>query len=108
MMRVLFWTVYGFGKTKYNIERRDTPRNEPNITEIWRLLMMKQVDVASTAGLAALAICDALIKELHRKNLLNSEEIKETLSMAANDVKDKGEKGASAAKLISHLQAIFA
>ena len=69
--------------------------------------MMKQVDVASTAGLAALAICDALIKELHRKNLLDTDEIKDTLDMAARDVKDKGEKGASAAKLISHLQTIF-
>ena len=69
---------------------------------------MKQVDVAGTAGLAALAICDALIKELHRKNILNNEEISETLRIAVEDVQDKGERGGSAAKLISRLQAIFA
>ena len=69
--------------------------------------MMKQADVAGTAGLAALAICDALLKELHRKNILSDEEIHETLDIAINDVKDKGEKGGSAAKLISHLQKIF-
>ena len=69
---------------------------------------MKQADVAGTAGLAALAICDALIKELHRKDLLSSDEIRETLELAIEDVKDKGEKGGAAAKLISHLQSIFA
>jgi hypothetical protein len=69
--------------------------------------MMKRADVAGIAGLAALAICDALIKELHRKNILNNEEIQETLNIAIEDVKGKGEKGGSAAKLISHLQAIF-
>ena len=68
---------------------------------------MKQADVAGTAGLAALAICDALLKELHRKNILTEEEIRETLDVAMREVGEKGEKGGSAAKLISHLQKIF-
>ncbi len=68
---------------------------------------MKQADVAGTAGLAALAICDALLKELHRKNILNDVEIRETLDIAMQEVKEKGDKGSTAAKLISHLQKIF-
>lgn len=68
---------------------------------------MKQADVAGTAGLAALAICDALLKELHEKNILSDEEVHRTLDTAMRDVRDKGEKGHSAAKLISHLQNIF-
>lgn len=68
---------------------------------------MKQADIGSTAGLAALAVCDALIKELHRKNVLTTEEIQETLDIAITEVKYKGEKGGLAAKLISHLRDIF-
>ena len=68
---------------------------------------MKQADVAGTAGLAALAICDALLKELHRKNILSNVEIKETLEVAMEDVENKGDKGKSAARLISHLHTIF-
>lgn len=78
-----------------------------NQTITRRTVMMKQADVAGIAGLAALAICDSLIKELHRKNVLSSDEIRETLDTAIKDVEDKGEKGGSAAKLISHLQSIF-
>lgn len=68
---------------------------------------MKQADVAGTAGLAALAVCDALIKELHRKNILTSNEIQETFDIAIEEVKSKGEKGGSAARLILHLREIF-
>lgn len=68
---------------------------------------MKAADVAGTAGLAALAICDALIKELHRKNLLTQAEIQETLDIAMKEVSPKGHKGEAAAKLISHLRQIF-
>jgi len=69
---------------------------------------MKQADVAGTAGLAALAICDALIKELHRKNALTTKEVQETLDTAIAEVQSKGKKGGSAARLISHLREIFA
>lgn len=69
---------------------------------------MKQADVAGTAGLAALAVCDALLKELRRKNVLSDEDIRRILDTAISDVRDKGEKGGSAAKIISHLQKIFA
>ena len=68
---------------------------------------MKQADVAGTAGLAALAICDALIKELHRKNVMTTEEIQLTLDTAIDEVKEKGDKGELAARLISHLRNIF-
>ena len=68
---------------------------------------MKQADVAGTAGLAALAICDALLKELNNKKILSDEEVHRTLDTAMQEVENKGEKGGSAAKLISHLQSIF-
>ena len=68
---------------------------------------MKQADVAGTAGLAALAICDALIKELHRKNVMTTEETQATLDTAIREVEDKGDKGELAARLISHLRDIF-
>ena len=69
---------------------------------------MKQADVAGTAGLAALAICDALLKELHRKDVLSNQEVHQIIDLAIEDVRNKGDKGSSAAKLISHLQSIFA
>ena len=69
---------------------------------------MKQTDVAGTAGLAALAISDALIKELHRKEVLSADEIQRILDAAIEEVRNKGEKGNLAARLISHLREIFA
>ena len=68
---------------------------------------MKQADVAGTAGLAALAICDALIKELHRKNVMTTEETQAILDGAIREVEDKGDKGGLAARLILHLRDIF-
>ncbi|MDH3689721.1 MAG: hypothetical protein OEU36_09620 [Gammaproteobacteria bacterium] len=68
---------------------------------------MKQADVAGTAGLAALAICDALIKELHRKNVMTTKETQATLDSAIREVKEKGDKGELAARLILHLRDIF-
>lgn len=68
---------------------------------------MKEADVAGTAGLAALAICDVLLKALNEKDLLSSEEIEETLEQAIAQVQSKGDKGRAAAKLISHMQKIF-
>ena len=68
---------------------------------------MKEADVAGTAGLAALAICDALLKELSEKGVLSGEEIQDTLDHAIVEVQDKGDKGRAAAKLISHIQEIF-
>ena len=68
---------------------------------------MKQADVAGTAGLAALAICDALIKELHRKHVMTTKETQATLDSAIREVKEKGDKGELAARLILHLRDIF-
>jgi hypothetical protein len=68
---------------------------------------MKQADVAGTAGLAALAICDALMKELHRKNVMTTEETQATLDRAIREVEEKGDKGELAARVILHMRDIF-
>ncbi|MDH3465747.1 MAG: hypothetical protein OES26_07535 [Gammaproteobacteria bacterium] len=68
---------------------------------------MKQADVAGTAGLAALAVCDALIKELHRKNVITTDETQAILETAMREVEEKGDKGELAARLISHMRDIF-
>ncbi|MDH3378321.1 MAG: hypothetical protein OEQ39_15380 [Gammaproteobacteria bacterium] len=68
---------------------------------------MKQADVAGTAGLAALAVCDALIKELHRKNVITTDETQAILDTAMREVEEKGDKGELAARLISHMRDIF-
>ena len=63
--------------------------------------------MAGTAGLAALAVCDALLKALNEKGVMSGQEIEKTLDHAMAEVQDKGDKGRAAAKLISHMQEIF-